>query len=333
MIRVLVIPAGSGMAILAIKALREDKRITVISADTNKLAPGLHLSHKGVLVPPFDDKGFFSALQALVKRERVDVVIPALDTILLAFSERVAAFQKLGAHVLVSEPETVKVTRDKWETYLHLKDAVPMPKSFIEKGEIDVGCPLFIKPRYGSGSKQAYVARSVRELDFFCDYVEDPIIQEYLGGKEYTVDCLAQMDGNLIACVPRERIEIRDGISTKGLITKNVQLEDMAERIRQKLRLRGPFFFQAKEDKFGMPRLTEINARIAGSMWPASFSEGNIHTLAVRLCMGQKVACPKIRYGVYISRYWEEIHLTEEEIKARIEYPPLGNNAGVCQTE
>jgi carbamoyl-phosphate synthase large subunit len=319
-INVLVIPAGSGMAIMAIKALREDECITVISGDTNKLAPGLHLSHKGYLLPPFSDETFFDKLTELIGKEEVDIVIPALDTILLAFSEKTGEFEELHVHVIVSEPDTIKATRDKWKTYLCLKDAVPLPKSFIEKGEIDVGYPLFIKPRYGSGSKQAYVAKSVKELDFFYEYVKDPIVQEYLGGKEYTVDCLADMEG-------------RDGISTKGLIIKNMQLEDMGERIVQKLRFRGPFFFQAKEDKFGVPRLTEINARIAGTMCPASLSEGNIHTLAVRLSMGEKVACPKIRYGVYISRYWEEIYLTEEEIKAKIKPSPLGNNAGVCQIE
>jgi carbamoyl-phosphate synthase large subunit len=314
----LVIPAGSGMAIMAIKALKQDEDIIVMSADVNHLAPGLYLSHKSFLLPPFKDENFFSKLKELVRKEKVDVIIPALDTILLSFSEEAETFEELGAHVMVSEPETIRVTRDKWETYLHLKDTVSLPKSFVKKGSIDVDYPLFIKPRDGSGSKQTYVINSARELEFFYSYVRNPIIQEFLSGKEYTVDCLADMEGNLVACVPRERIETRDGISTKGLIVENAQLAEIGKAVSKKLRFRGPFFFQAKEDRCGNPKLTEINARIAGTMCPISFVEGNLHTVAVRLCMGDKVSLPRIRYGIYVSRYWEEIYLDESEIQAKL---------------
>jgi carbamoyl-phosphate synthase large subunit len=306
------------MAITAIKALKQDEDIIVISADVDHLAPGLYLSHKGFLLPPFKGEDFFDKLKELVKREKVDVVIPALDTILLRFSQEAESFEELGTHVMVSEPETIRVTRDKWETYLHLKDMVPLPKSFVKKGHVDIDYPLFIKPREGSGSKQTYVINSPKELEFFCSYVRKPIIQEFLSGKEYTVDCLADMEGNLVACVPRERIETRDGISTKGLIVESMQLTEIGKVVSKKLKFKGPFFFQAKEDRYGNPKLTEINARIAGTMCPMSFLEGNFHSLAVRLCMGEKVRIPKIRYGTYVSRYWEELYLDESEIQAKI---------------
>ena len=45
------------------------------------------------------------------------------------------------------------------------------------------------------------------------------IIQEYLPGKEYTVDVLSDLDGNSLLAIPRERIEVKAGISSKGKIT------------------------------------------------------------------------------------------------------------------
>ncbi len=317
-ISVLVIPAGSGMAITAIKALRQDKNIAVISADTNKLAPGLYLSHKGYLIPPFSDPNFNKILKNIIVKEPINVVLPALDTILLTFSEKARELEALGTKVLISTPETIRITRDKWLTYLRLKDEVPFPRTFIKKEDVDVSYPLFIKPRDGSGSKQAYIVNSNSELNFFYDYVRNPLIQEYLNGKEYTIDCLVNMNGNLIACIPRERIEVRDGISTKGLVVKNQQLEGMAKKITQKIRLKGPFFFQVKEDSEGKPKLTEINARIAGTMCTLGSSGENIHTLAVRMCLGEKISPLEIKYGAYISRYWEEIYLDEETIEAKL---------------
>ena len=190
-----------------------------------------------------------------------------------------------------------------------------MPVSSIKKEKTKFEYPLFIKPRYGSGSKEAYVVNSDKEFEFFYHYVKNPIVQEFLPGKEYTVDCLADMNGELLACVPRERIQVRDGICTKGVTTENVQLEQMAKIISERLKFRGPFLIQAKEDKQGLPRLTEINARIGGTMLPGSFLEGNFHTLAVRLAMGEAISSPKVKYGIFLTRYWEEIYLDEKTIK------------------
>lgn len=313
-ITVLVVPAGSGMAIAAIKALRQDKDLRVVSADSDKLAPGLYLSHRGYMVPPFKDKAFYSTLKKIIVKEKVKVVIPALDTILLDFSKRERDFESTGAKVLISNPKAIETARDKWKTYVELRNVLPFPRSFIRKGDIDIGYPLNIKPRSGSGSQQVYKINSEEELNFFFDRVENPIVQEYLCGKEYSVDCLSDMNGNLLLCIPRERIETKAGISVKGRIVKDERLEDMAAKIASKLLLSGPFFFQAKEDGNGMPKIIEINARIAGTMCLSSFSGPNIHSSAVRLCVGEDVKIPEIRYGLYVTRYWEEIYLTDKEI-------------------
>jgi carbamoyl-phosphate synthase large subunit len=316
---VLIIPGGSGMAVAAIKALAQDKKIKIFSADSNKLAPGLYLASKGYVIPPFDSRQFYPKLKGIIKKDKIDIIIPALDTILLSFSQRRKEFEEIGSKVIVSQPETIRITRDKWITYRRLKDVIPLPKTFIRKEDVDVDYPLIIKPRNGSGSKDVYKVESKYELEFFYSRVPNAIIQEYLEGKEYTVDCLADMNGNLLLCIPRERIETKSGISTKGRIKKDARLEDMAKKIANSINFSGPFFFQAKEDKEGIPKLTEINPRISGTMSLSSSSGPNIHSLAVRIFMGEKVKIPKIKYGLYVTRYWEDIYLTEKEIDKLIE--------------
>ena len=317
-IAVLIVPAGSGMAIAAIKALRQDRRIRIISADMNELAPGLYLCDRGYVVPSFKNEAFYPALKRIIEKEKIKVIIPALDTILLEFSNRKQEFEDIDAKVLVSKPRTIEITRDKWKTYNELKNTVPVPKSFIRKEDVTIDYPLIIKPRSGSGSHQVYKIDSKEELEFFSDRVENPIIQEYLVGKEFTVDCLADMNSKLILSVPRKRIETKAGISVKGKITKDKRLENMAKKIASKMEFSGPFFFQVKEDEKGIAKLTEINARIAGTMCLSSRSGPNIHSLAVRLCTGENVKIPKINYGLYVTRYWEEIYLTEKDLRKRI---------------
>ncbi|MFH1642143.1 MAG: ATP-grasp domain-containing protein [Nanoarchaeota archaeon] len=318
---ILITPAGSGMAIAAIRALKENPDIRIITTDTDRLSPGLHLSHKGYIVPSFDDPSYYEIIKNIIRNENIDVIIPALDHILLPFSNRREEFKKLNATVLVSDPKTIMITRDKWITYNHLKDLIPVPRSFIKKEDINIDFPLLLKPRDGSGSVDVHKVESREELDFFYSRIDKPIIQEYLAGKEYTVDCLADKQGNLLLVVPRERIATKSGISVKGKIIKDERIEKIGETIAKSMKFFGPFFFQLKEDDQGIPKLIEINSRIAGGMSLSSFSGPNIHILAIQICMDKKITLPKINYGLCLTRYLSDIFLDEPALN-KIEEAP-----------
>lgn len=312
---ILIVPAGSGIAISAILKLKEDKKMRIFSADADLLAPGLHLSDKGYEIPNYSDPLFYQSLYSIIKKEHIDVLIPALDTFLLDFSKKSKEFKKLGVETLISIPNTIRITRDKWLTYNKLKDIIPFPKSFIQLNDIDVDFPLFIKPREGSGSKDAHLVLNNKDLDFHFNSINEPIIQEYLPGKEYTVDCLADYEGNLIICIPRERIETKCGISIKGRIIKSKEIEEIALKISSNLKFFGPFFFQLKEDYNGTLKIMEINSRISGTMSLSSASGVNIHSLAVRMLMGEKIEIPRFEDEIYITRFWKDIILKVEDLK------------------
>lgn len=317
-IRTLILPAGSRIAIGAIKFLKKEKKFKVISADIDKLAPGLYLSDKGYLTPPFSQKNFWPEIKRLIKKEKIDIIIPALDPLLVEFAKNFDFFNQLGVRVIISPPETIFLTRDKWKTYELLKDEIPVAKSFITKNKINIPFPLIIKPRDGSGSQNVFKVESKRELDFYWRKIKNPIVQEYLEGKEYTVDCLSDLDGKLLACVPRIRIETKAGVSIKGKVVKDDRIEKIAKKITEKIKFQGPFFFQLKEKK-GNLKLTEINARFGGGM-PLTAKAGlNIYSLSVRLFLGEKIKISKIKWGTYFTRYDEEIFLTEREINSKIQ--------------
>lgn len=313
MTTVLFTPAGSGMAITGMKALRQDSDIRIIATDIDELSPGLHLADRGYIVPRFGDSRYFQAIENIVVDEDVDIILPALDPILEDFSTRRDRFAETGAKVLVSPPETVELTRDKWKTYTALEGALPFPDSYTDIDAVPDTYPLFIKPRRGSGSEDAYKVDSKDDLIYRNANIEDPLIQEYLPGTEYTVDCLSSEEG-LIACVPRRRIETTAGISTKAEVVKEETLEDIAAEIAEQLEFTGPWFFQAKEDADGNPKITEIAARTAGTMCHG-FVQPNLHSLAVRQIEGEDVAEPEVKYGKKMARYWEEAYLQNNQIQ------------------
>ena len=317
-IKILIVPAGSRMSIPVIKFLKKDKWIKVVSADINKLAAGLYLSDKAYLISPFSrEKKFFSDLKKIILKEKIDILIPGLDPLLVKFSKNQSYFQKLRVKVIISPLKTILITRDKWKTYQALKDVIPMPKSFLRKNDVDISFPLFIKPRGGSGSIDVFKTRNKAELEFYFSKIISPIIQDYLEGKEYTVYCLVNMEGRLLFSIVRERLETKAGVSVIGRVVKHKKIEDIALKISKKLKFQGPFFFQVKEKK-GIPYVTEINARFGGGM-PLSCAAGpNIYLLSVKLFMGKRLTIPKIKRNIYFTRFDNEIYLNPTSIASKV---------------
>lgn len=309
------------MAHPIVKYLAREEGFRVVGADLDPLAAGLFLADKAYKISPFAEREkFLGEVERIVQTEDVDVIIPTYDPLLLLMAQEATRFETLGARVLVSPAETLRAGEDKWQAYELLKGRVAMPKSFSRPEDVDIPFPVFLKPRRGSGSVDAYKINDAEELVFYARRVQDPIIQEYLEGEEYTVDCIADMQGNVLMVAPRIRLATKSGVSVKGRTVKNETLEEMARTLASILAFRGPFFFQAKE-KNGVLMLTEINPRFGGGM-PLTCGAGvNIYAICVRIFLGEQVQAPEPRWGMMFTRYEEEIFLTDEDISSRLFLP------------
>jgi carbamoyl-phosphate synthase large subunit len=300
------------MAVTAIKALRKHSDVRIVATDIDELSPGLHMADTGYIVPPFDNDEYMNAILEIVEREDIDVVVPALDPILKRFAADRADFADYDAAVLVSPPETLDITQDKWKTYQHLTEILPLPQSWNNVDDVDGDGEYFVKPRGGSGSEDIHRVTSRTELEFYCERVSNPIIQDYLPGNEYTIDSLTDRNGALLACVPRLRKEITSGISTKVEVVENEQLVNLAQCVAGELTFTGPFFVQAKVDKNGVLRVIEIGARIAGTMCQ-EFVNPSLQYLSILQLTGKQVPEPTVNFGSQVSRYWDEQYFNEGE--------------------
>ena len=310
MATILLTPGGTGMAITTIQAFRADGDHRIVTTDVDQLSPGLHLADRGYLVPRFDDPEYFPAVLDIVEREGVDVVFPAFDGILMDFAARRADLESRGANLAISPIETLRTTQDKWQTVQALEGTVPMPDSAVSLDDVDASADWFVKPRRGSGSEDAYRAVSWNELEFYFERIEDPIVQSYLPGSEFTIDCFPAPDGGVATCVPRHRHEITDGISTKVTVTRYAELDRIADRIADALEFVGPFFFQVREDADGTPKLIEIGARLAGTMCHRFVTPSLQQATVVSLLDGH-VPSFDVAYGRSMSRYWAETYFDD----------------------
>lgn len=123
------------------------------------------------------------------------------------------------------------------------------------------------------------------------------LVMPYLAGPEVSVDCLADTEGDLLAAVPRSKVE------RLRTIVDDPDAVEIARRIVKRHRLGSlsntqvRYWQQPGLDAAPRPYLLETNARVAGGIFQTSLAGLNLPWAAVRLALGRPVALPEPRLG------------------------------------
>jgi len=310
---VLVLPAGQTGTVV-IKCLQKDPSLRIIAADTNFLAPGLHLADKGYMIPSVTEPAFYDKIQDIIVKESVDVIFPCDNIFTYTLANHALIFSKTCVKVLASEPETLDKCLDKWKTYEYLNKIVPMPRNTIEVNTEHVssliGFPAIIKPRDGSGSKNIHKLEDITDLNYYIKNVPNPIVQEFIDGQHYSTDILVNSDGKLISAVTRRRIEASDGMPIKSVIEPRNELLELVKEVCDMLRFFGVINIQTTIDKDSKPKLLEINPRVGHGVILSVAAGCNLPLEAVYLALGKPIERgTMVARPLYMSRYYEEIFI------------------------
>ena len=79
-------------------------------------------------------------------------------------------------------------------------------------------------------------------MEFFVGYVqkEEPVmVQRLMGGPEFSIDLLCDLDGRCLNAIPRTMIESRGGESIKGTVIDDPELSSSAARSARRCRCAG----------------------------------------------------------------------------------------------
>ncbi len=296
-------------------------RGAVIGTDVNDLSPAVHFCDRAYRVPLSSDPAYLDTIAHLCDAEDVTLVVPTIDEELPLFGAAAARFAARGVRVAVSPETTSIVCNDKYETCRRLRAAgVAAAESFLPaEVPADPPLPLFIKPRGGRGSIGAFRARTAEELAFFSQYVEDPVIQEFLDGPEYTIDLLCDFDGRPLAAVPRQRVVIRAGVIDRGRTVLDPALIDLALDCARVLRFHGPVNVQCRTVD-GRPTVFEINPRFSGGI-PLTIAAGaDFPRLLLELTLGRRVdpVIGRFQHDLWMTNYESSLFLSADRINALV---------------
>lgn len=268
---ILVTGAGGASGMYAIKMLKESTNHRVLACDINKYSQGFYLADEYFLVPRAEDKKFISEIISAVKKYNIDLILPNVDEELLLFS---MSADKIPCKTVISPEETIKICQDKELLIKRFHSKVPVPDTE------DLNYPLIIKPRTGRGSRNIFLVRNNKEVEYLLNYLKiqgikksELSFQQYLTGEEYTVDALFDFSGNLLVAIPRKRMKTYGGVSVIGKTVKNEKIIEMVKKISKELKFVGPINIQFKDDCKKIPHLLEINPRCSGGL-PITYKSG-----------------------------------------------------------
>ncbi len=303
--------AGSAVAPFVLTALRA-AGARVVAADMNPLSVGFQFADRALAIPAARSASFIPALLDACRREQVDVVFPDVDEELLPVARARAEFEQLGVRVLLSPEDVLARCTDKRRFADELtRLGLPAPRVFDpEELSGNLPFPVFVKPRAGRGSAHTHKACDRSELDFVLARVPEPLVQEYLPGREYTIDTLSTLDGRFLYASIRERLATDSGISVKGRTLEWPALEELARRVVEGLGIIGPCCLQGILDHEGKIRFTDCNPRLGGGTVLSVAAGAPILDDLVRLLCGE-APIGKVRYraGVIMLRSWHETYL------------------------
>jgi len=201
-----------------------------------------------------------------LRNNKIDVIIPTHDDISLYLAKNKHSF---SAKIAVPGLEQAQICRSKKRTYNLFKEDLFCPKVYTILADIEE-FPVFVKPDEGQGGKGAFLiseGESLKEQKIKELIKNNYCITEFLPGEESTVDCFTDRYGKLRFIGPRRRNRVFGGISVNSStqhLTK--EIEEIANQINKKIKMRGLWFFQIKKDKADNYKLMEISVRTAGTM-------------------------------------------------------------------
>lgn len=300
----------------------------VVATDMQLSAPALQVADVKLQVPAVYDPKYVDTTLQICKEQKIDALLSLNDLELPILAENKARFEAEGVKVIVSDPSVIDIAFDKYKTaqwveslglkspktYVRLVDA----KRALETGELHF--PLFMKPRWGSGSIGLESIADMEELDIYYHLLMKKIkktilatasvgdeyimIQEKLTGSEFGLDVMNDLEGNNVAVSVKQKLAMRAGETDKAVTLDLPEVREIGHRIGTALKHIGNLDVDVMQNDKGEYCVLELNPRFGGG-FPFSYEAGvNLPKAIIEWVKGNKVDASSLQpeYGRMFSK-------------------------------
>ena len=256
-------------------ALKLEINLKLYGADMAGTAPALAYCDYIRKVCSMKESQYIEQLLKICVEDKIDLLLPTIDTDLLVLSQNKEAFAEIGTKVLISDPDKILICRDKNNTGAFFESCgLKAPKSYNNYKKYIGPYPCFIKPKDGSSSINAFKVEDAEELAMYATQIDDYVIQPFVDGREFTIDIFCDYEGKPVYITPRERLQVRAGEVLKTQICMDQSMIDESHKLIERFKPCGPITVQLIQDKIsGENYYIEINPRYGGGA-PLSMKAG-----------------------------------------------------------
>ena len=306
----------------------------VVATDMQLSAPALQAADVKLQVPAVYDPEYVKITLRICEEQKIDALISLNDLELPILAENKAKFEALGVKVIVSDPQVIDIAFDKYKTALWVESlGLVAPKSYVRladvkealaKGEIEF--PLFMKPRWGSGSIGLESIADMEELDIYYNLLMKKIkktilatasvgdeyimIQEKLTGNEFGLDIMNDLTGKNVAVSVKQKLAMRAGETDKAVTVDLPEVREMGKKIGASLGHIGNLDVDIMQRADGAYCVLELNPRFGGG-YPFSYEAGvNMPKAIIQWVKGEEVD-PAILQPEYGKMFAKNDYLME----------------------
>lgn len=306
----------------------------IVATDMQLSAPALQAADVKIQVPAVYDPKYIDITLNICKEQKIDALLCLNDLELPILSENKVRFEALGVKVIVSDPEVIDIAFDKYKTAQWVESiGLNAPKTYVTlasanealaKGEI--AFPLFMKPRWGSGSIGLETIDDMEELDIYYHLLMKKIkktilatasvgdeyimIQEKLTGNEFGLDVMNDLEGNNVAVSVKQKLAMRAGETDKAITVDLPEVCEIGATIGRNLKHIGNLDVDIMQRANGDYCVLELNPRFGGG-YPFSYEAGaNMPKAILQWLKGEKVD-PKTLQPEYGKMFAKNDYLME----------------------
>ena len=306
----------------------------IVATDMQLSAPALQVADVKLQVPAVYDPEYIPITLQICKEQKIDALFSLNDLELPILAENKAQFEAIGVTVVVSDPHVIDIAFDKYKTAQWVESlGLASPKTYIcledVKKALDTGeiaFPLFMKPRWGSGSIGLESIADLEELDIYYgllmkkikktilatvsvgdDYI---LIQEKLTGSEFGLDVMNDLNENNIAVSVKQKLAMRAGETDKAVTVDIPAVREIGQKIGEQLRHIGNLDVDIMQRSNGDYCVLELNPRFGGG-YPFSYEAGVNMPKAIIEWVRENQVEPSILHPIYNKTFSKNDYLME----------------------
>ena len=300
----------------------------VVATDMQLSAPALQVADVKLQVPAVYDPKYIDITLQICKEQKIDALLSLNDLELPLLAENKARFEAEGVKVIVSDPKVIDIAFDKYKTAQWVESlGLKSPKTFVRledaKRALQMGelvFPLFMKPRWGSGSIGLETIADMEELDTYYNLLMKKIkktilatasvgdeyimIQEKLTGNEFGLDVMNDLKGNHVAVSVKQKLAMRAGETDKAVTLDLPEVREIGRKIGEALKHIGNLDVDVMQNAKGEYCVLELNPRFGGG-FPFSYEAGvNLPKAIIEWIKGNEVDAAMLQpaYGRMFSK-------------------------------